>query len=62
MYYQGMARQVVVKAFDGRTLQFPANVLRPFVTHSGVSGLFVICVDQHNKLVGIEKIGDLSHK
>jgi hypothetical protein len=58
-YYRGQARAVVVKGFDGRTVQFPADALRPFVTHNGVSGIFVIRFDQNNKLVGIEKIRNL---
>ncbi len=38
--YRGEARDVICTAKDGRTVQFPANVLRQFLTHDGVHGEF----------------------
>ncbi len=40
--YQGSARQVRVQGRDGSSLQFPAVLLRPFVTPAGVQGDFVL--------------------
>ena len=57
-YYQGAARAVVVQAEDGRTLRFPADSLRPFVTRLGIHGLFEIRFDARNKLQGLRRIGD----
>ncbi|GAB4357027.1 MAG: hypothetical protein Kow006_24570 [Gammaproteobacteria bacterium] len=57
-YYRGDARQVVVKAEDGRTLRFPANVLQPFLTHEGITGDFVLEYDQHNRFTGIRKLAN----
>ncbi|MEK7321836.1 MAG: DUF2835 domain-containing protein [Pseudomonadota bacterium] len=57
-YYQGVARAVVVKSFDGRTIQFPANVLQQFVTHDGVNGVFEMDFDANNKFVAIRRVGD----
>lgn len=58
-YYRGNARNVIAKSMDGKTIQFPVEILRPFVTHSGISGVFIIRYDDNNKLVDIEKIAEL---
>ena len=41
-YYQGQVRTVVARCRDGRTVQFPAGLLTPFVSASGVHGHFVL--------------------
>jgi hypothetical protein len=56
--YSGDARNVVAHDREGRKIQFPASSLRPFVTHNGISGTFIIRVDQHNKLIGIRSMED----
>ena len=53
-----MARDVVAKSVDGRTVRFPANVLRPFVTPDGVAGAFVLVYDEKNKFVEMRRVGD----
>jgi len=58
-YYKGQAKQVIVNAHDGRRVQFPAGWLQPFVTHTGIQGLFVLRFDGSNKLIGLEKTGEL---
>lgn len=55
-YYRGAARAVIVQAEDGRTIQLPANSLRPFVTASGVVGRFELILDDHNKLVELRRL------
>ncbi|NOX76433.1 MAG: DUF2835 domain-containing protein [Gammaproteobacteria bacterium] len=57
-YYQGTASQVVVALSNGVNLQFPAGNLRPFVSHEGVYGRFVLRVDDNNKLQNLERVGD----
>lgn len=59
-YYKGLARAVVVKAHDGRTVQFPADVLRPFLTHEGVYGEFELRFDEGRKFLGIARVEDSS--
>ncbi|PCK07273.1 MAG: hypothetical protein COA42_15245 [Alteromonadaceae bacterium] len=54
--YEGVKNASVV-ARDGRRIQFPANILRPFVTVSGVHGSFVIYFDQDMKYQGIDRLG-----
>lgn len=57
-YYQGVARDVVVRAEDGRRVQFPAGALQPFITHQGIHGRFELCFDANHKLVGLQRLGD----
>ena len=47
-YYRGTVQQVLVRCTDGGTVQFPAALLKTFVTPSGIHGTFVLtCDDQH---------------
>lgn len=54
--YQGAVRDVLAHSLDGRRIRFPANILRPYVTHTGVRGRFRILFDGENRFEGIEKI------
>lgn len=55
-YYRGVASLVHVTALDGRTVQFPAHVLRPFVSHEGIRGVFKLKYADDNRFAGIERI------
>ena len=55
-YYQGTARSVVARARDGRTVRFPASLLRPVVMADGVYGRFRIRCDGSGKLVSIDRL------
>ena len=57
-HYQGVVHGVVVTADDGTRLEFPAENLRPFVTHDGVYGRFSLRVDANNKLQSLQRLGD----
>jgi hypothetical protein len=54
-YYQGQVQAIQVQSHDGRSIRFPANAIRQFVTADGVRGEFVMEVDGNNKLVGIRR-------
>lgn len=41
-YYRGAARQVLARCPDGTAVQFPAALLKPFVTAAGIRGDFVL--------------------
>ncbi len=56
-YYQGMVESVVATTTDGRTVQFPARVLRPFLTYQGVEGMFEITYDANLKFQRIQRAG-----
>lgn len=55
-YYQGAVRSVIATGRDGRRVQFPADRLRPFVTHEGVRGEFELEFDANNKFVALRRV------
>jgi hypothetical protein len=54
--YQGAVRDVVARSVDGRRIRFPAAILRPYVTHTGIHGRFRIVFDEHNRFQTIERM------
>lgn len=64
-FYSGIVKYIVVKTRDGKTLQLPAHHLKPFVSRDGIYGEFLLCYDDGNKLISIERIiapSELSRK
>ncbi|MBA56049.1 MAG: hypothetical protein CMK89_16480 [Pseudomonadales bacterium] len=55
-WYRGSAKAIVATSRDGRKVSFPADSLRPYVTHGGIKGTFAIYFDDNNKLLGVEKL------
>ncbi len=55
--YSGAAQNVIARDEEGRQIQFPAASLRPFVTREGVNGVFIIRVDENNRLLDIRRKG-----
>lgn len=55
-YYRGGVNYVLATTPEGVRVQFPARLLRPFVTREGVIGDFVLRYDGRNKVVGLEKV------
>lgn len=47
---------VTTQSRDGRRVRFPANILRPYVSHSGIRGIFRICFDSNGKFTAIDKL------
>ncbi|WP_299181835.1 DUF2835 domain-containing protein [uncultured Neptuniibacter sp.] len=54
--YQGVAQSVLTRASDGRSVRFPAKILRPFLLRDGIHGRFRIIFDNKGKYQAIEKI------
>ena len=54
--YKGEANRVYARSRDGRSIQFPANILSPYMTHSGVIGSFAIYFDDAGKFQSIQKL------
>ena len=54
-YYQGVVESVVATTSDGRTVKFPARVLRPFLSYQGVQGTFEIVFDAKLKFQTIRR-------
>lgn len=55
-WYQGSAQSVLAQTVDGRSVRFPAPILRQFVTREGIRGRFRIHFDADNRFKKIEKI------
>lgn len=55
--YKGEAKYVITTANDGRTIRFPAEVLKPYLTREGVHGKFAISFNELNKFQSLEKLG-----
>lgn len=56
-WYRGEAGRVLMVSRDGRRVSLPAHHLRPFLTHEGVYGSFVMRFTQDGKLLSLERIG-----
>ncbi len=54
--YKGEANLVYAISRDGRSLQFPANILSKYVTHHGIEGSFVISINDAGKFQSIMKL------
>ncbi|MDX9687564.1 DUF2835 domain-containing protein [Halopseudomonas formosensis] len=56
-WYKGQADRVLMRSRDGRSISLPAHHLRPFLTHEGVHGSFVLKFTDAGKLVCLERLG-----
>ncbi|PRB81351.1 DUF2835 domain-containing protein [Pseudomonas sp. MYb185] len=56
-WYQGQAKRVLMRSRDGRSISLPAHHLRPFLTHEGVYGSFVMRFTSDGKMVSLERLG-----
>lgn len=54
--YSGQAKYVFCRSVDGRKVQFPANILRPFVTREGIRGRFIIHFSEDNRFQSIARL------
>lgn len=54
--YQGTAKEVLAYSTAGQRIRFPAGILRPFVLHSGVQGVFQIDFDDDNRFNSIKRL------
>ena len=55
-YYANNVNSVIAMSDNGKKIQFPANILQEFVSHSGVQGQFKLTIDSDSKLKSIDKI------
>lgn len=54
--YRGETNIVYAVSRDGRSIQFPANILSKYVTHTGIHGSFVISFDDSGKFQSIVRL------
>ena len=55
-FYQGNASWVNIIAEDGRRLKLPAKHLRPYLTHNGISGRFILKFDDNNTMIALDRL------
>ncbi|PAS98350.1 MAG: hypothetical protein CGU28_01605 [Candidatus Dactylopiibacterium carminicum] len=48
-YYKGTIKQVIVTCDNGQRLQFPAALLRQFVSQHGIQGNFELQCDEQGR-------------
>ena len=54
--YQGIAKNILVVANDGRRIAFPARNIQSFLTKEGINGHFEMVLTNENKFVSIKKL------
>ena len=54
--YRGQAHSVFARAIDGRQVRFPAEILKPYVTRDGITGVFSIRFDDNGKFQSIARL------
>ena len=54
--YEGSVKTVFTRSIDGRSIRFPASILRPYVLHNGVQGTFQIDFDAENRFQSIQRL------
>jgi len=55
-YYRGTARNILVTSATGLKIQFPANLLLPYVSRNGVHGNFLLNYDQNGKARSLKRL------
>lgn len=55
-YYAQNINAIIASSHSGERIQFPANALQPFVSHTGVQGEFKIVIDENAKLKSITRV------
>ncbi len=54
--YRGQTNLVYARSRDGRSIQFPANILNGFTSHEGIYGSFVIRFSDEGKFQSITRL------
>ena len=55
-WYRGHAERVLIYSRDGRRVSLPAHHLRPFLTHEGVYGSFIMRFTGEGKLISLQRL------
>jgi len=54
--YRGQTNLVNARSRDGRSIQFPANILSRYTTHSGIQGSYQISFNDDGKFQSIQQL------
>ena len=55
-HYRGIGQTMVVRCSDGTSVQFPARLMRPFISINGVRGTFMLTCDDEGKNAVIRRL------
>ena len=55
-YYRGTVKEVITNCPDGTTVQFPASLLKQFVTAEGIRGDFILTCDEQFKHAELQRL------
>jgi hypothetical protein len=55
-FYEGTVDTVRAHTHDGRSVLFPINILRPYVTEDGVFGTFDVSFDHRGRFKNIRLV------
>ena len=55
-FYRGHASRIMAQSRDGRRVSLPAYHLRPYLTHAGVYGSFVLEFSDAGKLLSLRPL------
>lgn len=56
-YYQAASKFVQTRTEEGLLIKFPAEHLRPHVTHDGIKGLFELESSEQGRFIALRRIG-----
>lgn len=54
--YRGHANRIMAQSRDGRRVSLPAHHLRPFLTHEGIYGAFVLEFNASGELLSLRPL------
>lgn len=54
--YRGSAHRLRVRSMEGPVVDLDANHLRSFTTRTGISGSFVLVVNENNKFIRLDRV------
>jgi hypothetical protein len=55
-FYQSQSRFVQTRTEEGQRIKFPAEHLRPYITHSGINGLFELESTDQGKFIALRRV------
>ena len=56
LVYQGIAKNITTRTDDGQVIKFPAQHIKPFLTHDGIHGYFEMEFSPEHKFIGIKRL------
>lgn len=58
-YYKDRLENIVVQTEQGISIQLPLRRFSPFISNIGIRGRFLLTLDQQNRFISMQKIGEI---